>query len=110
MKKTKLKKTRKLLLAMALVTFLLTPLYSMMSDNGFIWEIDYDGCISCNLCAELAPNFISIDGDDDPFFTNGYITGGSSFYIQFSSVEDPDLDEAYNSCPSKDAAFKKQPF
>ncbi|MFA5849400.1 MAG: hypothetical protein WC833_05930 [Bacteroidales bacterium] len=104
MKNFHFKKARKLLLVLALVTLLLTPIYSMINSSGYIWEIDYDYCVSCELCSVIASEYILFY--DRPFFIDGNINGGSSFYLDYSPTMDPILKDAYENCPCKDLAFK----
>ena len=104
-------KLKKILIVIGLLAFMLSPLYSMKENNGgFIWEIVLEECISCNNCYETAPDFITLDGNDDPYFTNGNIIGGSSILLQYSYPENPDLEAAYQSCPLIDIAFKKDTY
>lgn len=96
--KNTLKKTKKLLLVIALITFLFTPIYSMINVNGFIWEIDFDYCINCGECCKYT-DLIEL-GDEYAYFKDGNIFGGSSFYLDYSPNIDQQLEETMNMCPT----------
>ena len=98
MKNLHFKKTRKLLLVLVLVTFLLTPIYSIVNANGYIWEIDFEDCINCGECLNYT-DLIAL-GDEDAYFIDGNIIGGSSFYLDYSPDIDPCLQIAMDMCPT----------
>ena len=96
--KNTLKKTNKLLLVIALIALISTPIYSMINVNGFIWEVDFEDCTNCGECCNYT-DLIAL-GDNDAYFKDGNIIGESSFYLDYSPTLDPLLAEAMDMCPS----------
>jgi ferredoxin len=106
MKNLNFKKARKLLLVLTLVTFLFTPVYSMI--DGYGCFIDYDNCFCCGTCHDIAPEYIGLLDNEYPFFRYGKtVIGDGSAYLNYPAEAAPVLREAYECCPAKDQAFLK---
>ncbi len=102
-------KKYKFFLFIGLFIVILTPLsskYTNGSSNGRLWEINYDECFSCGVCAEICDQVVM--DIDFPRFVNGTKIGNSHYLLEYTPDADEFLLEALRCCPS--GAFKVDNF